>query len=132
MQNKELEEKLSKLGWQPIESAPRDGRMLLLYGLANRDNGEAGFESSSNFTVEGQWEEGIWTFHFGTIEPTHWMPISSPTHDTTKLLADMVIELVGALENLARLGNGDEYGNSEGNIIAKQALQSVTDKVRGL
>ncbi len=31
-------------------------------------------------------------------------------------------ELVTALEKLARLGNGDQYGNSHGNTIAQQAL----------
>ena len=28
-----------------------------------------------------------------------------------------------ALEKLARLGNGEHYGNSDGNVIAQQALQ---------
>ena len=28
-----------------------------------------------------------------------------------------------ALEKLARLGNGKEYGNSDGNVIAQQALK---------
>ena len=31
-----------------------------------------------------------------------------------------------ALEKLARLGNGDKYGNSDGNIIAQDALNSLT------
>lgn len=31
-------------------------------------------------------------------------------------------ELVEALEKLARLGNGSEYGNSDGNMIARAAL----------
>ncbi|RLA39220.1 MAG: hypothetical protein DRR06_19460 [Gammaproteobacteria bacterium] len=30
--------------------------------------------------------------------------------------------LVEALEKLARLGNGDHYGNSDGNVIAQKAL----------
>lgn len=34
-------------------------------------------------------------------------------------------ELVIALEKLARLGNGDKYGNSEGNTIAQEALAKV-------
>lgn len=33
-----------------------------------------------------------------------------------------VTELVEALEKLARLGNGDQYGNSDGNMIARSAL----------
>lgn len=32
--------------------------------------------------------------------------------------------LVEALEKLARLGNGEMYGNSDGNMIARQALVS--------
>lgn len=32
-----------------------------------------------------------------------------------------------ALEQLARLGNGDEYGNSDGNIIAQQALKAYEE-----
>ena len=31
-------------------------------------------------------------------------------------------ELLEALEKLARLGNGDHYGNSEGNMIARAAI----------
>lgn len=30
--------------------------------------------------------------------------------------------MVEALEKLARLGNGDKYGNSDGNLIAQAAL----------
>ena len=38
-----------------------------------------------------------------------------------KLEADLLIALE-ALEKLARLGNGDHYGNSEGNMIARSTL----------
>jgi hypothetical protein len=31
-------------------------------------------------------------------------------------------ELLAALEKLARLGNGERYGNSEGNMIARAAI----------
>ena len=31
-------------------------------------------------------------------------------------------ELLAALEKLARLGNGERYGNSEGNVIAQAAV----------
>ena len=36
-------------------------------------------------------------------------------------------ELIEALEKLARLGNADQYGNSEGNMIA----QAVLARTRG-
>ena len=37
-------------------------------------------------------------------------------------LEAQLAELREALEKLARLGNGDRYGNSEGNVIAQNAL----------
>lgn len=37
-------------------------------------------------------------------------------------LRAQLAELVEALEKLARLGNGDQYGNSDGNMIARAAL----------
>lgn len=37
-----------------------------------------------------------------------------------------IMRLREALERLAKLGNGDRYGNSEGNEIAKQALSTPT------
>ncbi len=32
------------------------------------------------------------------------------------------VELLAALEKLARLGNGDHFGNSDGNMIARAAI----------
>lgn len=42
--------------------------------------------------------------------------------DILYIRGDIVLELVNALEKLARLGNGDSYGNSVGNEIAQNAL----------
>ena len=36
--------------------------------------------------------------------------------------AERIKELEAALEKLARLGNGERYGNSDGNMIARDAL----------
>ena len=41
--------------------------------------------------------------------------------------ADIVDELVEALERLARLGNGNNYGNSIGNEIARAALAKLEE-----
>ena len=41
---------------------------------------------------------------------------------THPMPAQDVTELMEALEKLARLGNGDQYGNSDGNMIARAAL----------
>ena len=45
-----------------------------------------------------------------------------------KRLAALNAELVEALEKLARLGNGDQYGNSIGNDIAKAALAKAKEQ----
>ena len=56
-------------GWQPIETAPKDERILL-----------GGFYASGNFDVE----VGAWVFthrrwpYIGDKFPTHWMPLPAP------------------------------------------------------
>ena len=37
-------------------------------------------------------------------------------------LHEVNLELLAALEKLARLGNGEHYGNSDGNMIARAAI----------
>ena len=65
-------------------------------------------------------------FHEGSkphIKPTKvWcLPIGTQLF-TRPMPAQDVTELVEALEKLASLGNGDQYGNSDGNMIARDAL----------
>lgn len=47
--------------------------------------------------------------------------------DILYIRADIVDELVEALERLARLGNGNNYGNSIGNEIARAALAKLEE-----
>lgn len=52
--------------WQPIETAPKDGSLLV--GLENRDDRWAIFRF---FWKDGAWRE----MNFKSIEhPTHWKP----------------------------------------------------------
>lgn len=58
---------------------------------------------------------------------THTPPNHPELQEIEKLFtrpmpAQDVTELVEALEKLARLGNGEHYGNSDGNMIARDAL----------
>ena len=39
-------------------------------------------------------------------------------------------ELLAALEKLARLGNGERYGNSEGNVIARTAIAKAEGEMK--
>lgn len=52
--------------WQPIETAPRDGTVILLADMRGRvANGEFG-----NYKV--------WSWPYVMVEPTHWMPLLQP------------------------------------------------------
>ena len=43
-----------------------------------------------------------------------------------KRLHEMNVELLATLDKLARLGNGERYGNSTGNKIAQEAIAKAT------
>jgi Protein of unknown function (DUF551) len=69
--------------WQPIETAPKDGTSILVYGRPNDIDGLVYFRGPS--THSAAWDEiddafcltgGTWTGPF--IEPTHWMPLPEP------------------------------------------------------
>src|SRR6266550_5689571 len=56
--------------WQPIETAPRDGTMIL---IGRWDRGLATIYSD-------HWAEdpGCWCDSSGSFLPTHWMPLPHP------------------------------------------------------
>ena len=58
-------------GWQPIETAPKDGTRVIL-GNPNNPYGEWPFM--------GEFDAGKWRIHIDgqTIDPTHWMPLPEP------------------------------------------------------
>jgi hypothetical protein len=43
-----------------------------------------------------------------------------------KRLSEVNEDLLKTMRQLARLGNGDQYGNSDGNIIAQSAIHKAT------
>lgn len=69
--------------WMPIETAPKDGRMVLL-----------GFAGESQIVCVGQWVEmsvnadyydmlpcwvgWVWGSPSALIDPSHWMPLPEP------------------------------------------------------
>ena len=66
------------------------------------------------------------------IQSREW-PAPCPTErDQTaaelRRLHEVNIELLAALEKLARLGNGEHYGNSDGNMIARAAIAKGENK----
>jgi hypothetical protein len=59
--------------WQPIETAPKDGTELLLYGPFVPTGG--------TYMDIGRWTDyadGFWDWSADDSQPTHWMPLPSP------------------------------------------------------
>ena len=56
--------------WKPIETAPKDGRRVLLW----RDGNPLG-----EWPFMGFWND-YWVIYIDgqTIDPTHWMPLPDP------------------------------------------------------
>lgn len=63
--------KLRAMEWQPIETAPRDGSIILLHEMGRV---AAGYlrESSNDIWVEPDFGNDL------HINPTHWIPLPSP------------------------------------------------------
>ena len=61
--------------------------------------------------------------HMPTCPPTTWDVAAE-----LRRLHEVNTELLGALEKLARLGNGEHYGNSDGNMIARAAIAKGDQK----
>ena len=74
-------------GWQPIETAPKDGRTILVFGkpdnLVISGDELLTFKQAAIYTAA--WDEidsafclsgGSWLGPF--VDPTHWMPLPAP------------------------------------------------------
>lgn len=61
-------------GWLSIESAPKDGTFLLLYGPHSRRGG--------NYQLTARWDGQYWESaddgYNIYLDPTHWMPLPDP------------------------------------------------------
>lgn len=65
-------------GWQPIETAPKDGRDFLVWNRENRVRKARWYErSSSDLGISLYEGDGVNSFK-GGIQPTHWMPLPAP------------------------------------------------------
>ena len=75
-------------GWQPIETAPKDGTWILVYGEGTDDEADTRKVSVAQYTnyLNGTiYDEFWWQFawydggYYGRFEnPTHWMPLPTP------------------------------------------------------
>lgn len=74
------------MGWQPIETAPKDGTRVLLWIVhCNAKYATSPFEEGWIGACIGSWSEhngGGFTWYgiYGT--PTHWRPLPAPPKET--------------------------------------------------
>lgn len=72
------------MDWQPIETAPKDGTAVIVYGGNDEANGKLqvgqGFWDSYVCMVSGTMMR--WCWENGAVpcdpQPTHWMPLPKP------------------------------------------------------
>jgi hypothetical protein len=60
--------------WQDIDSAPIDGRSVLVY--------DGDWESQIFLVQMLEREVDSWGLYSNSIDPTHWMPLPPPPHIT--------------------------------------------------
>jgi len=78
-----LEERL-RVGWQPIETAPKDGTMIWVYGMCQKPIASSKpIKESQLVMVPASFEIAMWishcaTYTFLTNALTHWMPLPEP------------------------------------------------------
>ena len=76
-------------GWQPIETAPKDGTIIDVW-LGDADAGERSFYCApgSCRSANWHWLEGKWRPFAGAsvlvtfVQPTHWQPLPAPPSPT--------------------------------------------------
>ena len=80
------------MNWQPIETAPKDGTWVLVYGDGTKDereNGKIAVAQYTNWRNGVTHKEGWWQFawydggYYGQFNnPTHWAPLpEAPTDE---------------------------------------------------
>lgn len=63
-------------GWQPIETAPRDGTRVRLLCSGREDFGF--YQDYTERMLPGDTLSGEWSTEYGHGEPTHWRPLPPP------------------------------------------------------
>ena len=83
--------------WQPIETAPKDGKRHMLFA--------AEFDRPGDWRIKmGYWSEGYksWQLFGGSWKPTHWMPLPPPPSNAKR-------QTTNNLSTKAGLRQGTKY-----------------------
>ena len=77
---------MTRSEWQPIETAPKDGSLVILYnGTVEQGNFVAKVDSgrvSNQFVFTSSWD-GLDGYLVSACDPqpTHWMPLPNPPEE---------------------------------------------------
>jgi hypothetical protein len=67
------------MGWQPIETAPKDGTHILLGGCKNGPSVRIGNWGSGQYNRRTRSYDPDWADGAGPLTgPTHWQPLPEP------------------------------------------------------
>ena len=70
--------------WWPIETAPKDGQLIIVYELP---------QIAGDSIIEIAWWTGSrWLGRWGTVSPSHWMPLLQPPIPTNSLTTRILYE----------------------------------------
>lgn len=69
--------------WKPIETAPKDGTPLLLFGIYPGDQ-------QPLWWVTGGWQNGRFRGDYATPPPTHWLPLPAPPKPSSCTSSDAI------------------------------------------
>jgi hypothetical protein len=144
LEAKELAALMERLGWQPIETAPKEKYLhILAYPVTSQTAGVVSWEppastppmmrlvSSERHDHNGYWRPML-SMNPSPYEPTHWKPLDKPT-DPSPLpalpaLLARIEELEGALREIEK-GEGpfsrDQLTHATNTIEAMKELASA-------
>lgn len=73
------------MNWQPIETAPKDNKAVLLYGKLESEIYDV--LSTPQICVgafyDGEWHMTNQAYYFMIVHATHWMPLPPPPKELT-------------------------------------------------
>lgn len=94
--------------WQPIETAPKDGTRILVYGTYQWENyyerQEEGIICAEWYKITGANDNGSWNAistnpYCDFVQPTHWMPLPTPPEKSgMSIEAEMMEEAISLLQ----------------------------------
>lgn len=119
---------LDKYGWQPIESAPKDGTRILAFQESSQGHGIVSWANSPG--------DGVWlidAYGAGWMYPTHWMPLpDGKAGDVIRELVDTITNIQYHGELFMDVSDCKDFTQEERLMRLGNLLQSISDSEQTL